>query len=651
MSELKLNPTCIPLLDHFLQGGIPAYSLNVVAGLPGAGKTIFVQNLVFNYLKKHPGATALYFSTISEPTLKIVRYLSTFSFFDADIFGERVFYFDLHEYVVKHTLNAVSDFIWKKVEEKEPSLLVIDSFKAISDMVRNEPAFRLFCYNLSMRLATSRCTSFLVGEYSRRDMEQDSEFAVADGIFYLDRSTDKVIRNLEVHKLRGQKVSLAPLPYTISSEGIRILGWGYNLEAEEKQPLGLGKKEKTNISGLDKILEGGFRKGQGVLISGTSGSGKTSFSLNLAYHYALQGKKVVYYSFEEAPEVFEGFLAQVGLDYGQVKDNLVFKHRYLSQLVLEEEMLNLQEILTGKEVDVLFVDSLSMLLHSVKDSSEIRTFCYYLQKCLYEQGKLGFFTSDIHFGRNDLSRSGVEETIFDVVIHLSLSNGSGLRKHFLEVYKYRGGYAKKGIFRWTLAENKGLRIFDFTVPLRLPAPPQNKFFLSQWTISYPRLIVAKIESKLPGLQVGAKFLAEGLENGEDIYLLGFFEEEDRVKQDLSSFGLPDSAQLKFLGPLYRFNQDPEVLCFELLKCLNEQNKPARVFIPLLSEMFSLSRAWLKWLNPFLQSKGVVLWINFLSEQKLALWPGLADLVLSVKKRTENLILKNLDREETLELSS
>jgi len=68
-------------------------------------------------------------------------------------------------------------------------------------------------------------------------------------------------------------------------------------------------------------------------------------------------------------------------------------------------------------------------------------------------------------------------------------------------------------------------------------------------------------------------------------------------------------------------------------------------------MFSLSRAWLKWLNPFLQSKGVVLWINFLSEQKLALWPGLADLVLSVKKRTENLILKNLDREETLELSS
>ncbi|MEW5920439.1 MAG: ATPase domain-containing protein [Bacillota bacterium] len=39
--------TGIKNLDHILNGGIPVYSLNVVSGSPGSGKTIFIQNIIF----------------------------------------------------------------------------------------------------------------------------------------------------------------------------------------------------------------------------------------------------------------------------------------------------------------------------------------------------------------------------------------------------------------------------------------------------------------------------------------------------------------------------------------------------------------------------------------------------------------------------
>lgn len=644
MNRITINSTCIPFLDDFLQGGIPAYSLNVVAGLPGAGKTILVQHIVFNYLKEHKQAKVLYFTTISEPTLKIVRYLSQFDFFDPDIFGERIFYYDLHEYIVKHTLNAVADFIWKKVEEKEPALLVIDSFKAISDMVRNEPAFRLFCYNLSMRLATVRCTTFLVGEYSRKDMQEDSEFAVADGILFLDRTHLSGVRKLEVHKLRGQKVSLLPVPYTISRGGIQILGWRHNGKSTSEKDRMLLSKEKTGILGLDEILAGGFRRGQGVLVSGASGCGKTSFCLNLAYNYALQGKKVVYFSFEETPKVFESFYKQFGLDYAKVKSNLQFRHKFLTDTTLEEEMVALKDLISNKDVDVIIIDSLSMLLYKLKKSSEIREYCYYLQKCLYQYSKLGFFTSDIHFGKKDLSRSGAEETIFDGVIHLSLQEKEGFRRHCLEVYKLRGGNTKKGLFRWMVLRDKGMEVINLNRPLDISVSKKRSFFL-KGIDTYPSLIVSLGKDKRAIWKVGAKFLAEAKKNKEDMYLLSLFEGREKVKETLKrvDFKFKEDA-VKIIGPLRELEEDKELLIFTLFNLLKKGGKPARVFVPLLD--FANTKSWLKLLMPILETKGVMCWLNLTEEADVDGWRPFADVVVWVESVGKVVELKDLQGQKT-----
>ncbi|NEO96981.1 MAG: hypothetical protein F6K56_45575, partial [Moorea sp. SIO3G5] len=54
MPKIKLMPTGVPNLDAVLGGGFPIYSLNILAGAPGTGKTILVQQILFNTIKHQP---------------------------------------------------------------------------------------------------------------------------------------------------------------------------------------------------------------------------------------------------------------------------------------------------------------------------------------------------------------------------------------------------------------------------------------------------------------------------------------------------------------------------------------------------------------------------------------------------------------------
>ncbi len=80
-------------LDAVLGGGLPANAISLIMGLPGTGKTIIAQQYVFQ--NAHPERPAVYFSTVSEPLEKIVRFGQSLDFFDRAAVGRSVFYEDL----------------------------------------------------------------------------------------------------------------------------------------------------------------------------------------------------------------------------------------------------------------------------------------------------------------------------------------------------------------------------------------------------------------------------------------------------------------------------------------------------------------------------------------------------------------------------
>jgi circadian clock protein KaiC len=67
-------------LDAILQGGWPRASVTIIAGPPGSGKTVLAQQICFH--NASPKSPVLYFSTLSEPSAKTLRYLSQFAYCD-----------------------------------------------------------------------------------------------------------------------------------------------------------------------------------------------------------------------------------------------------------------------------------------------------------------------------------------------------------------------------------------------------------------------------------------------------------------------------------------------------------------------------------------------------------------------------------------
>jgi circadian clock protein KaiC len=103
---IRKLPTGVRGLDDILGGGIPEFSFNVIAGLPGCGKTTLAHQVVFaNASVRNP---ALYFTVLGEPAMKMLRYQQQFSFFDESKVGKAVRFVNLSALVLAGAYDPVA---------------------------------------------------------------------------------------------------------------------------------------------------------------------------------------------------------------------------------------------------------------------------------------------------------------------------------------------------------------------------------------------------------------------------------------------------------------------------------------------------------------------------------------------------------------
>jgi circadian clock protein KaiC len=134
-------------LDAVLGGGLPANAISLLMGLPGTGKTIIAQQYVFR--NGRPDRPAVYFSTVSEPLEKIVRFAQSLEFFDQAAIGTSVLYEDLGATLGREGLAGAGRRIAEVLQERRPGLLVVDSFKALHAFSDGYGDFRQFLHELA----------------------------------------------------------------------------------------------------------------------------------------------------------------------------------------------------------------------------------------------------------------------------------------------------------------------------------------------------------------------------------------------------------------------------------------------------------------------------------------------------------------------
>jgi circadian clock protein KaiC len=198
---------------------LPERSVTVIAGEPGAGKTVFTLQMLFHMARQ--GYKSLYFTTLSEPALKLIRYMQLFSFFDLPLLDDRCHFLDLGSTLRTEGVEPGLAVIREVVEREEPTLVAIDSFKAIHDLLGASTQARSFVYDLAVHMAAWGATTFLVGEYTLEEARSYPEFTIADGIIHLTSRRQELttVREIEVYKLRGANSIPGRHFFDIGSEG------------------------------------------------------------------------------------------------------------------------------------------------------------------------------------------------------------------------------------------------------------------------------------------------------------------------------------------------------------------------------------------------------------------------------------------------
>ncbi len=199
---IRRLPSGAPGLDAVLGGGIPEYSFNLLAGEPGSGKTTLAQQFVFE--NAAPDRTAIFFTILGEPPLKMLRYQQQFSFFDAGKVGTSVRFVNLTDDIIQRGLDGVLDRIAREVAESAAGIVVVDSFRSLEGhagaLDERPRELQEFLQRLAIQLTSWEVTSFLIGEYDEVDKRNNAVFTVADTIIWLSQppENNSVVRKLQV---------------------------------------------------------------------------------------------------------------------------------------------------------------------------------------------------------------------------------------------------------------------------------------------------------------------------------------------------------------------------------------------------------------------------------------------------------------------
>ena len=594
--------TGIPNLDALLGGGLPANTLNILAGEPGTGKTILAQQAMFHYVKEHPEARVLYLTTLSEPAMKVIRYLQSFDFYDPDAFGTRVVYRDVGAFLREHPTRELQEEILRCVEEVQPAILCIDSFKAIRDLMPAQEEFRRFCYDLSVRLASAACTSLLIGEYDSLDAAEGAEFAVADGIIEMRKAEldGEPQRLISIKKMRGQPMNMGEFSFEISARGIRVFTPEISLRRlGDGLPSSLDRLP-TGVAGLDDLLLGGLQPGRSVMLSGVSGSGKTTLGLQFLVEGARLGERGILYSFEERSERLFSLAKGFGWDLeAHVAEGTIrIVSVPVTEIRVDRNLEDMVEDVAGFAPRRIVIDSFSAFLQKIKEPTIQRDKAFQLVRLVQQSGAVALLLSDIPSHEpTRVSRFGVEETVVDGTIVLTTELRAGRRVRHIEVYKMRTTDHVRGRHRMDIGPG-GVRVF-YKRPLdktTVRAPPAIIYSpvdgLIEGDVSYDHSWLVRGGPGVGKSVWAVQFAVERLRSGESVLFVATEASSKTVLSAMERLGLLTEPYLESGQLVVRSAQesseldmeDPESFVNVVSVWLEEMPKPCTSIVDSLTPL-------------------------------------------------------------------
>jgi circadian clock protein KaiC len=382
--RLHLDSTGDAKFDAILGGGLPAQSVIVLAGEPGSGKTVLTLQLLFRAARE--GKNCVYLTTLSEPAIKLIRYMQFFEFFDPDLLDERIRLRDIGG-AVREGADETLAQLSRIVQQDEPGIIAIDSFKSIADLMPDSATARKFVYDLATQTATWGATAFLLGEYGPDDVSRRPEFAVADGIIQLGTHRRELtsLRELEIVKLRGMGYVSGRHFFEINQKGFFVYPRVRSPQAVAEAPPDAARVT-TGVTELDALLGGGLPSLSNTVIQGPTGSGKTLLGLQFLIEGASRGERGALCTLEETPAQLRSIASSMGWDLAALEKKGLLVIDYCSPVELSTDryLQTMRDLVTGTRVKRVVFDSLTSMALGVPSDRRFKELVYALAKHMRE---------------------------------------------------------------------------------------------------------------------------------------------------------------------------------------------------------------------------------------------------------------------------
>jgi circadian clock protein KaiC len=305
--SLPRIPTGVPGIDEITGGGLLKSGVYIVQGAPGAGKTLFANQLCYHHARQ--GGQAAYVTMLAESHARLFQHLQTMSFYDPHAVPDGVYYVSAFSALRDGGLPAVLTLLRGEMRTRKASVLVLDGLVMAATAASSEQDLKLFISEIQAHSVLTGCTTLLLTS-DDADEHSTSEQTMVDGIFLLrERSYGaQRERNIEVRKFRGSATLRGNHAFRIGPDGLRVFP---RLESAHRGSPGAAVRPEpmsTGVEGLDRMIAlKGLPRGSVSAVGGYGGAGKTVLSLHFA-NCATVEEPCVFLGFFESPE----FLLDIG---------------------------------------------------------------------------------------------------------------------------------------------------------------------------------------------------------------------------------------------------------------------------------------------------------------------------------------------------
>jgi circadian clock protein KaiC len=458
--------TGIKGLDEITGGGLPRGRPTLVSGGAGSGKTLFGLEFLVQGATQYsePGVFMSFEESISDLT-KNVASLG----FDLDrLVADKKLFVD-HVSITRSELGETGEYdldglfirIADAVQRVGARRIVLDTIEALFGELPNPSILRAEIRRLFDWLKQKGLTTVITAEREGPEKltRHGIEEFVSDCVILLDHRIREEIstRRLRIIKYRGSTHGTNEYPFLIDEQGISVLPIS-SMDLDQPAP---AVRISTGIARLDGMLGGkGFYQGSSILLSGTSGTGKTSIATHFVDAACRRGERCLFFAFEESPEQVVRNMRSIGIDLEPWirKGLLQFQAARPSYGGIEQVLLVTHKCIASFQPSVVVVDPVTNLLMA-SSLNEVRSMLTRLVDFLKTQRITAIFTSLTEAGVALEASEANVSSLMDTWLLLKSIEVGGERNRALYVLKSRGMEHSNQI-REFLLTNDGLRLLD-----------------------------------------------------------------------------------------------------------------------------------------------------------------------------------------------